>query len=287
MNNKNNNNFFVGIGAHKAASTWIYKCLQEHPEICMSLVKETNFFLFEKEYIRGYKYYEKNWDHCSSESRARGEFSVDYLISKESAGRIKKYNPRTKLIVSLRNPVDRLFSNYMHLATKGYIDDSVSMEDAIKKYPELIERGMYYKYLSHYLKYYSIEDVCIVLFEDIEKDPKKVLNKLFKFLNVDNEFVPTLVDKKYHTTKERSAPFYFLVARSYVFLKNKKVGAWLIKFLKFFGFNAQMVNKILKILPQKKYKFNKVSREQLISIFRKDIMDLEKLIKRDLSYWLK
>ncbi len=102
---------FIGIGAAKAASTWIFTCLNEHPEICSDSRKETNFFSRYYNYKKGIKYYYSLFSHCS-EDKIKGEFSPTYISSPQAPYLIYKHFPEVKLIACLRNPVDRAYSEY-------------------------------------------------------------------------------------------------------------------------------------------------------------------------------
>ena len=91
----------IGIGAYKAASTWVHTCLREHPEICTATLKETNFF--GSNFEKGFDWYKGLFGDYKEKEHLRAEFSPEYLVNKESAGMIKMYAPDAKLIVSLRN----------------------------------------------------------------------------------------------------------------------------------------------------------------------------------------
>ncbi|MFW6173882.1 MAG: sulfotransferase domain-containing protein, partial [Elusimicrobiota bacterium] len=104
---------FVCIGASKCATTWLYECLKKHPEIYIASPKdseETAFFRadnFSKK-INGYNLFFKE-EH---EKKLKGNFNVGYLQCEKVAERIASYNPEMKIIVSLRNPIERAYSHY-------------------------------------------------------------------------------------------------------------------------------------------------------------------------------
>src|SRR5687768_7836818 len=101
---------FLVIGAQKCATTWLYECLKDHPQICLPKSKK------EVEYIGGDLYKEKgmDWylsliDHCG-EDKVKGDVSVEYIINPDSPEILHTLNPELKFIVSVRNPVDRALS---------------------------------------------------------------------------------------------------------------------------------------------------------------------------------
>ena len=94
---------FVGIGAGKSATTWIYYCLKEHPQICCSSKKETAFFgksWWEwggGNYEKGMGWYETFFNHCPKDA-IKGEFCTRYISDSDSPYLIKKHFPKVKII---------------------------------------------------------------------------------------------------------------------------------------------------------------------------------------------
>jgi hypothetical protein len=200
---------FLIIGVQKSATSWLYDCINEHPQICVPKYKK------EVEYIGG-ELYNKNgleWyfsllDHCGTDS-VKGDVSVEYMYNKHSAELIKKFIPNVKLIVSLRNPVERAISAYYWYLRKGLISSERSMIETFKylkkNYQEgnknaegidIIERGMYHEQLESYLNYFDKSQLLILLYEEIKLNPGSVLKKIFSFLNVDENFVPKSILEK-------------------------------------------------------------------------------------------
>src|SRR5688500_17303361 len=107
---------FSGIGVAKAGTTWIARCLAEHPSVCMALSKETNFFLRKHiasslprahyystaHYEEGFEWYKRKFSHHQP-GQLYGEFSNAYLADSESAALLHAHNPRLKLLCSFRN----------------------------------------------------------------------------------------------------------------------------------------------------------------------------------------
>ena len=109
------------VGAPKAGTTSLYNYLNEHPEIVMSMKKETDYFSNESIEKQGMYYEKKRIMTLAryhsffpvSENKIYGEASVSYLFYKDVPKKIKDYNDNGKIIVMLRNPVDRAFSHYL------------------------------------------------------------------------------------------------------------------------------------------------------------------------------
>ena len=108
---------FIGIGFNRSGTSWISKCLDEHPEICVSRPKET--FYYSNDYFRGPKYYENCFKHCKADVKVRGEFTPSYIYAEESLKLIKAEQPEAKVLVSVRDPLERTISQINHHRKKG------------------------------------------------------------------------------------------------------------------------------------------------------------------------
>ena len=144
---------FFGIGSAKSGTSFVARCLDEHPKICLSKPKEINFFnnvypsylaKQKSNYQKGFNWYKKHFRHCAN-GNIRGEFSVYYLPDKNVVDLILSNYPNTKIIAVFRNPVERAFSHYkFRKAQPGKIKYK-SFEDALQTSPEFIEWGFYFK----------------------------------------------------------------------------------------------------------------------------------------------
>src|SRR3954452_18181658 len=125
---------FLILGAAKAGTTALYHYLKQHPEVCMSEIKETNFFALmgkpldfrgpgDDEHINRFSV--TTWGDYQSrfpdrtDARAVGEASPLYLYSPDAPGRIARWMPKAKLVVILRDPVARAYSAFLHLVRGG------------------------------------------------------------------------------------------------------------------------------------------------------------------------
>lgn len=110
-NNHKQSPDFIGIGVMKAATTWIFQCLVEHPDICGSSKKEIHFFDRPENYKKGLEYYKAFFNNCSHD-KVKGEYTPRYIFSKDAPELIYKNFLDVKIIACLRNPVDRAASHY-------------------------------------------------------------------------------------------------------------------------------------------------------------------------------
>lgn len=157
----------IYIGTDKAGSTWLFSYFKIRREIYVPPAKDIGFF--DEHYERGLDWYERHFRGIDSEVRWISELSHNYLYSRLAATRMSDVLPTdSKLIVTLREPVSRAFSAFLYLRKHGEID--CDFPEALKKRRELLDRGRYHRYLIPYLKYFSRDQIIVLLFEDLKED---------------------------------------------------------------------------------------------------------------------
>jgi hypothetical protein len=182
---------FLYIGTSKAGSTWIFKVLSWHPQIWMYPGKNLGFF--STRYDKGVEWY---LDHFPAEPAEKivGEVSHSYLVSKDAARRIRKHLPSARMMVCLRDPVQRTFSDYLDGLKNGKLHGS--FEEELERTPALVERSRYASHLARYLGLFERGQIHIGDFAELESEPASFASKLFEFLEVDPlELPPRLRDK--------------------------------------------------------------------------------------------
>lgn len=208
---------FIGIGVQKSATTWIARCLEEHPEIHFATIpyqnnesnflhysKELHFFNNDSRYDKGYKWYHDKFEFGSGKS---GEYSTLYFPDKNTPKRIYQYNPDVKLLLCLRNPIDRAFSQHLHEIMGGNLQQQeFNFWDAIPNHPEYIEQGKYSTHLKSYLDFFELDQIHIMFYEHIKESPEKVLFDLFNFLDIDTSFKPSILEKKINASHSYRFP---------------------------------------------------------------------------------
>src|SRR4051812_34770 len=148
---------FIGIGAQRTGTSWIYACLFEHPDLCLPR-KEINFFSRERNWSRGFGWYEAIFGECPPDAQV-GEFSTSYLTDAETPGRIRSRYPDARLIVPLRNPIDRAYSNYLNDIVGGVVPASVGFAEALESHPEYVDGGLYARHLRNYIHLFGREQL--------------------------------------------------------------------------------------------------------------------------------
>lgn len=270
---------FVGIGAPRCGTTWIYEMLKRHPQVCMSPEKELNFF--NHAYQKGAGWYERFFNPCE-QNKTVGEFSPAYLAAERVPERMKALVPEAKLVVSLRNPVDQIFSRYCYMVSRQLYDKSFGC--ALKENSYLIEQAFYFQHVSRFLKYFDRSQMLILIYEDLERDPFAFLKEIYSFLGIDSTYVPSnFVERIHFTRMPRSR---YIEASVVMIRKGLRVLRLfpLVEILK----KSNIVNKIRSLNTKRAVTFENMdpqSRSELNDIFANEKKMLSALLDRELSVW--
>ena len=171
---------FLYIGTSKAGSTWLFNALAVHPQVYLASSK--GLYYFDQHLDRGEDWYLRHFAAATDEV-ARGEISHSYLSSPGAPDAIAAMNPRMRLLACLREPVDRAFSDYLDLVKNGQHDGS--FEQALERFPRLVDRGRYATHLQRYVDRFGAEQLHVSLFDDLRADPQAYADGVFGFLGVD------------------------------------------------------------------------------------------------------
>ncbi len=174
---------FIGIGAQKCASSWLYDILADHPEAAVSATKELDFFSYH--YERSYAWYERQFPDKPG-ARAIGEISPSYFNEASVPERARLFAPEARILLSLRDPVERALSQHRHLVRIGYVEGpDYSFETALANNPSYVEQGRYATHLGRWLACFPRERIHVVLMDDIKKDAEAAACGVYAFLGID------------------------------------------------------------------------------------------------------
>lgn len=289
---------FLIVGAAKAGTTALHKYLEQHPQIYMTPTKETNFFAFESQEINfqgvgdealkdfsitDLETYKAQFAGVTNE-KALGEACPSYLYYPQAANRIKQYIPQARLIVILRNPVDRAYANFLHTVRddrEPHQNFALALQDELTRiannwewFWHYIQLGYYGAQLKRYYEIFAPSQIKVYLYEDLKENPVALLQNIFCFIEVDDTFVPNMALRPNKSGMPKNKLFHQLLT------KPNPVKT-LLKPL----FTAKIRQKIQhqnlntpQIAPE--------VRQQLIDLYRPDILKCQDLINRDLSAWL-
>lgn len=291
--------FFVA-GAGKAGTTSLHSYLAQHPQIYMSPVKEPCYFADEIRRGRRSASFEKHarrrlprdldaylrlFENVRDE-KAIGESSAAYLWSETAAANIHASVPNAKIILILRDPAERAFSQYLHQLSVGLTKSSFRKHVDLCQcadrtqlsifYP-FLEAGSYSAQVQRFLDRFPPERIRIYWYEEAWRDTAALFRNLFEFLEVDSSFRPDTSQR----ILERRSP--------------RAVGAhyWLKKMNLWYPMRSLVPGSLRERLSAAFFRKGKAlrmdtrDREYLIDYYREDILKLSALLDRDLSAWLK
>jgi hypothetical protein len=273
-----NNIDFIGIGAQRTGTSWVYACLYEHPEICAP-IKEIHFFSRPR-YENGLSWYEDHFKKCD-DTKKSGEFSTSYLYSEEAAGRIAEAYPQTKIIAILRNPIDRAVSQYGNAIKGGEIPETMPFAEYYKTERSVLEQGLYAKQLARYYAHFAASHILILIHEDARKDPQAFIQKIYAFLGVDAHFVPSMLNETINNTR---VPKNISLEKNMHFLSEflRKIGLdKFVHMIRRMGL-PDLVRKF-NTKPKKEGKSIEFNKAELVTYFKDDVAEVSKSIERDLA----
>ncbi|NEP57516.1 MAG: sulfotransferase [Symploca sp. SIO2G7] len=288
---------FLLIGIQKAGTTSIYEYLKQHPQVYVSPVKETNFL-------------EKDWSKIPPNSRKKrkidtfekysqlfqavtdeiaiGEASPNYLFHYQSSAQlIQHYLPQAKMIAILRDPAERAHSDYLMHIREG-INEDISLAEQIKFRTNssfTIKKGFYYTPIKHYYETFGKEQIKIYLYEDLCNNPVALMQDIYQFIGVDSNFCPDTA-KKYQVAQPPKVKFVNTLLRKQNLPRTivASVLRYLLPLTIRQSIRSSLIN--LNSTDKKQAPFSPEDRQQLVALYREDILQLQDLIQRDLSSWL-
>jgi len=278
---------FIGLGAFKAASTWLDSCLREHPEVYLP-DKELHFFcktdgvdLFEE---KGLAWYESLFAD-GREQRARGDISPGYLSSPEAAGRIHQTIPGARFILIMRNPIERAHSHYHFIANKARIPYSF---DTLIQKPEvdphrIILHGRYAQHLQRFYEFFPRDRFLLLLMRDVREHPHATWTRICDHVGVDSRHVPESLTKVVNRARairnKEIGRLNYRIARRLALGKLDPVR----RFIRGTGLPA-LVRRI-NARPTSNPPLTVQQRRILEDCYREDIESLEQMLECDLSHW--
>lgn len=275
---------FVGIGAQKCASTWLHRILAAHPDVIVPGAKEVDFFSYR--YDHGYQWYER----CFAAHRtanARGEISPSYFAEASVPERVARYVPQAKILLSLRDPVERALSNHRHEVRVGHLTGAdLRFETGLRNNPMYVEQGRYATHLRNWLRHFDRASILVVLMEDIEAGPHAVCENVYRFLGIDERFVPPGLGSRYNPSfATRWSPL--------TTMKDAVYGATRFPGLRWLWDAAargglRSIYRDVNVLPSSAV-IPPPAAETLLQLraqFAPEVRELETMIGRSLSTWL-
>lgn len=193
----------VMIGAEKCGTSSVYQYLDAHPAIAMAKPKGMRFFIDEGNWHRGQAWYESHFD---ASAPVRGEATAGYTawpFWPEVPERMARLIPDTKLIYLVRDPLDRIVSDYFHSFReqgdmRPFLETIVPFEDSLS-----VARSRYALQLERYLACFASDQILVVDTAELGNAPAETVAAMYRFLGVDDGFRSPTFGERFNTRKRR------------------------------------------------------------------------------------
>lgn len=281
---------FVGVGTASAGTTWLHDRLAAHPSICMPRTKELFYFCHDplwgtsSNHSLGPAWLERQFSHRRPD-QITGEISPTYLSDPASANLIKEGAPGAKIIVSFRQPVDRLYSMYHMLSRLYPLPDT--FEEFLDADPRYLASSRYATLLDPFLAAFTKEQFFFVIFDDIKNRPEELLRDLYAFLGVDPSFVPEGADEAVNPHRApRSLLVRNLVGGTSEVLKSSAMGRRIHSLLSSLGVH-NLARRLIELNMKEgaRVPLDPKLRARLTADYEEEIARLEEITGRDLASW--
>ena len=311
-------NFFIA-GTGKAGTTSLYDYLRQHPQIYMSPVKEPGYFaaeiraenlsapvqrhvrrqsrelpkvLHDGRPVKPLGWLAGDWEDYlrlfqnANGARAIGEASAAYLWSETAARNIHAAIPGARIIVILRDPAERAFSQYLHQVSVGLTRSTFRehlqecARGGHKEFSHLypfLEVGLYYRQVKRFLDAFPREQIRIYRYEDAWRKPARMLADVFTFLGVDSGFSVDTSKRSLERRVPRAVAAHFFLKKFHVWYPMRALV-------------PEGVRPLLRGIAfrnGKSIQMDARDRAFLVDYYHDDVGRLAELLGRELTAWLR
>ena len=266
----------MGIGPARTGTTWLHAKLSGRVDLPRG-IKETKFF--ERYHARGVEWYASLFQHCNGD-RPIAEI-CPYLAAPQAPERIAEVIPNCKFIVTLRDPVDRMYSHYRMM--RGYAFTRLPVEEALKVDRFLAQGSLYASNLERWFAVFPRSKFLITLYEDLRERPQAYLDCISDFIGIERVSLAGQRERRYSINSFDCAPRSFRLAQNARHLRIRlRERGWnrTVNLLARMGVWSWCAGGGPKFLP--------LTREQdarFRELYLPQIEGLEKLVGCDLSTW--
>ena len=275
----------IHIGPGKSGSTWLWHCFREHPQIYVHEETDSTHYYSMYYHLKGKGWYDGLFKGAQQD-QVCVEMCNDYLASPMAPERIYHDNPDAKIITVLRNPLDRAFSAYWHGKKKG--EFNYRFEQVLESYSlywHWLETSFYATYLEKYFRLFNSDNIIVLFYDDLKKDPKDFLRQIYDFLGVKEHFDENLLKNKVNQAGSKTNVGTKTISHMGRFMDRtplRKVASKL---------ERKGVGNFLrsKVSDKSEYErgMDSALRKKLLQIIEPEIMRLETLLNLNLQSWKK
>ena len=273
--------FFI-VGSPKCGTTFLHEILSKHPNICMSSSKEPAYFAEDLDHhVMSVDDYLDFFSHANEKTVCIGEASTNYFRSKVAIEKIIAFQPKAKIIVMLRNPVEAIPSLFYEQQTSGLTLSRSFPADWKNK---MMGGASYFEWfcfgeqLESLYKIVDKERVLVIIYDDLVRDSASVYHSVIEFLELydDGQF-----DFKPRNTSKRPRSFFLSL---FLYQIN-----WISEKLDIPRLGTGLLSKLVSLNTESSERrpLALEKRQEIIKAYTADIMLLSDLLKRDFSNWLR
>lgn len=269
---------FIGVGPGRTGTTWLNAALEGHVGLPQN-VKEV--FFFSRYYGKGIEWYAQHFRNCAPDSPI-GEFSPGYYRSRDALERIAFHIPDCRIVVTLRNPVERAYSHYKMLRHYAFVRD-ISFENVLETRPEIMEANRYAHHLLAWNRTFGKDHVLVCLYDDLRHDPQAYISRICRFIGAPQ------IDLRSAPVRQRDVHSFERMPKNLWLARRARKLRWGLKergFYRTIGWLEEA--RVWDFCFGRGEKFPPLSdetRERLRRELLPEIEALEDLIGRDLSNW--
>ena len=272
---------FLGIGAQRAGTSWMAAILSKHPDIYLPPQRKEIHY-FNDNYHHGIEWYLKYFPNKLEAEKYKiiGEYTPGYMFDFQAPHRIFRLIPDCKLLVMLRNPADRAISAYKRIVRNENYQHT--FWDCVKIFPDILERGMYANQILNVLKFFNKDSIHVIISEQIWANYSLYVKDLANFLSVSSTGFESAECEKINRSYIPALPgLYASAVKVRKFLRGKSLD-YIVQL--FYKHNLDKMFK-RKSVNERSIHVDPGVKQSLIELFEDDILSLEKIINKDLSFW--
>jgi len=281
---KNNHKLdFINIGAPRSGTTWLFENLNKHPDICIPKEKDLRFFV--KRYwgfkhkktqnFRGIEWYIEKFTACPK-NKIKGEVATLYLYDEKSASEIYEHFGKIKILVCLRDPIERLWSDYRRSLHKYNLP---GLQETLETYPKYRDAGLYHHHLSKFIEIFGEDNILIIPFQKIKMQPREILKDVYNFLEVETQYKSSILSKKINKINKQ-----ILLDKLTHYSQEKLLFSFFLRKLISLKITKKIIYYIEYVIPDRNQTINKNTTNKLFEYYKKDYYALSEFYGGDLGF---
>jgi len=283
---------FIGLGVHKAGTTFIYEMLLQHPEVSFPIQKEIRYFnrylvedpafsQLNPKFDNNFEWYLSCFGKKSTNHKF-GEISPMYFCDPCAPQKIFDTAPNAKLFVVVRNPIDRTFSHFL-MNTVKFKKSEYKIQDMLNPAYKYIKYSLYGESLERYLMLFPRNQLMVIEHQELINNPIEVLKALCRHIGIDDSSNFKGSEKKINEFSESIIPKLDIFFYSVKDLLHKMGFKRVISMVQKTG-----LPKIIHDFNSKdsdKPRLTMEVRQKIYAILEGDIEKFETLIEKSYSHW--